>query len=93
MAKSIKYLFLFKKFILFSITFLYIFYNHIINKMEAIEQYIRDKSFEGKNVIITGGTGGIGSNIAQAFLRCGANTMIVSKNEKKLLTLFGKKNI
>jgi NAD(P)-dependent dehydrogenase (short-subunit alcohol dehydrogenase family) len=58
--------------------------------MEAIEQYIKDKSFEGKNVIVTGGTGGIGSSIAQAFLKCGANTMIVSKNEKKLLTMYGK---
>jgi FlaA1/EpsC-like NDP-sugar epimerase len=57
--------------------------------MEALELYIKDKSFEGKNVIVTGGTGGIGSSIAQSFLRCGANTMIVSKNEKKLLSMFG----
>jgi NAD(P)-dependent dehydrogenase (short-subunit alcohol dehydrogenase family) len=57
--------------------------------MESIEQYIRDKTFEGKNVIVTGGTGGIGSSIAQAFLKCGANTMIISKNEKKLLNMYG----
>jgi FlaA1/EpsC-like NDP-sugar epimerase len=57
--------------------------------MESIDLYMKDKSFVGKNVIVTGGTGGIGSTIAQAFLKCGANTMVVSKNEKKLLNMYG----
>ncbi len=51
--------------------------------------YIKDKSFEGKNIIVTGGTGGIGSKIAESFLKCGAKVVVVSKTEKKVLSKYG----
>jgi FlaA1/EpsC-like NDP-sugar epimerase len=56
-----------------------------------IQFYIKDKSFVGKNIIVTGGTGGIGSKIAESFLKCGAaKVVVVSKTEKKVLTKYGK---
>ncbi len=55
-----------------------------------IQFYIKDKSFVGKNVIVTGGTGGIGSRIAESFLKCGAKVVVISKTEKKVLSKYGK---
>jgi NAD(P)-dependent dehydrogenase (short-subunit alcohol dehydrogenase family) len=55
----------------------------------SIQFYIKDKSFEGKNIIVTGGTGGIGSRIAESFIKCGAKVVVVSKNEKKVLSKYG----
>jgi NAD(P)-dependent dehydrogenase (short-subunit alcohol dehydrogenase family) len=55
----------------------------------SIQFYIKDKSFEGKNIIVTGGTGGIGSRIAESFIKCGAKVVVVSKTEKKVLSKYG----
>ncbi len=51
----------------------------------SIQFYIKDKSFEGKNIIVTGGTGGISNRIAKSFIKCGAKVVVVSKTEKKVL--------
>ena len=56
----------------------------------TIKSFLKEKTFEGKNVIVTGGTGGIGSRIAESFLKCGARVIVVSKTEKKVITKFGK---
>lgn len=37
----------------------------------------------GKNVIVTGGAGGIGRGIAQAFAECGANVAVFNRNEER----------
>ena len=40
-------------------------------------------TFSGKNVIVTGGAGGIGRGIAQAFAESGANVAIFNRNEER----------
>lgn len=42
------------------------------------------KLLEGKTAVITGGSEGIGYAIAEAFVKNGANVLIVSRNNKKL---------
>ena len=39
---------------------------------------------KGKTALITGGTSGIGYEIAESFLRNGANVVISGRNEEKL---------
>jgi NAD(P)-dependent dehydrogenase (short-subunit alcohol dehydrogenase family) len=59
--------------------------------METEEYYKNEKSFEGKNIVITGASGEIGFDVATAFLRLGANKVIaVGKNERKIKDKFCK---
>jgi len=43
--------------------------------------------FQNKNVLITGGSSGIGAEIAKQFLLAGANVHIISRSKKKLTEL------
>lgn len=43
------------------------------------------KKFEGKKIIITGGSGGIGSTVAAGFLREGAQVLILGVGKEELL--------
>lgn len=45
----------------------------------------RDDLFSGKKILITGGATGIGFEMAQQFMRCGASVWIVSRKEEKLI--------
>jgi len=59
-----------------------------------------DLNLESKTVLITGASQGIGSAVADSFLKEGASVILVSRGSKKLLSLekkfqdnYGKKNI
>ena len=43
-----------------------------------------DKSFLGKNILVTGGGSGLGQSIATTYSKLGANVTIVSRNLEKL---------
>lgn len=59
--------------------------------METDEYYKNEKTFVGKNLVITGATGEIGFEVASTFLRLGANKVIaVARNERKLKEKFRK---
>jgi short-subunit dehydrogenase len=47
--------------------------------------FIKEKlELRGKNVVIAGGSGGIGSKIACGFVEMGANVAIIGRTEEKL---------
>lgn len=47
-----------------------------------------NQCLDGKIAIITGGTGGIGIAIAQAFLKSGISAIVITgRNEKNLIRL------
>ena len=52
--------------------------------MVDTSQYLSSGCFKGKNVILTGATGGIGSLVLKSLLACGANVMAIIRNKSKL---------
>jgi NAD(P)-dependent dehydrogenase (short-subunit alcohol dehydrogenase family) len=56
--------------------------------MESVKYFKFENSFKGKNIIITGITGGIGSRVAEALIMLGANIIGVCKKEKKFIDKF-----
>jgi meso-butanediol dehydrogenase/(S,S)-butanediol dehydrogenase/diacetyl reductase len=58
--------------------------------MEPSDYYSRENLFTGKNVIVTGAYGGIGSLVVQSLLNSGAKVMAVGRNEKKIFDKFGR---
>lgn len=53
--------------------------------MLPIPQMVEEnKLLEGKNAIITGGSGGIGFSIADTFIKCGCNVVLTGTNTHKL---------
>jgi short-subunit dehydrogenase involved in D-alanine esterification of teichoic acids len=38
--------------------------------------------------MVTGGTGGIGTPLVEALLLCGANVIVIGRNEKKIVKKF-----
>ena len=39
-------------------------------------------SFEGKNILVFGGTGGVGEKVVNQFLAAGGRVMVVGRNKK-----------
>jgi NAD(P)-dependent dehydrogenase (short-subunit alcohol dehydrogenase family) len=61
--------------------------------MDTLAYYIEEKLFTGKNVMVTGSTGGIGSEVVESLLRCGARVIAVVRNEAKARDKFDKLSI
>jgi NAD(P)-dependent dehydrogenase (short-subunit alcohol dehydrogenase family) len=61
--------------------------------MDTLSYYIEEKLFTGKNVIVTGSTGGIGSELVNCLLNCGARVVAVYRNESKAQNKFEKLSI
>ncbi len=49
-----------------------------------VTKVVKMKDLDGKNVVITGGSYGIGKEVARAFLKEGANVYIIARNREKL---------
>ena len=49
-----------------------------------------DKRLEGKRIVLTGGTGGIGQAMVKKFVAEGAKVLITGRNEEKLRQLAGE---
>ena len=54
-----------------------------------LNYYGPKKSFENKNIIVTGATGGIGTKLISVLCDLGANVYAICKDETKFLKLFG----
>ena len=52
--------------------------------MESLDFFKNEKGFAGKNVIVTGATGGIGSLLIDCLVKMEANVIGVARNEKKV---------
>ena len=54
--------------------------------MESVEHFIKSQSstFKGKNVLVTGATGGVGSIATISALNLGANVIATTRNPKKI---------
>jgi NAD(P)-dependent dehydrogenase (short-subunit alcohol dehydrogenase family) len=60
-------------------------YRKLLSKYSVRMGFIKEKlELRGKNVVIAGGSGGIGSKIACGFVEMGANVAIIGRTEEKL---------
>lgn len=61
--------------------------------VEKISHFKKNKSFLGKNVLITGATGGIGSILMESLAHLGAKIVVLVKDTKKLKEILIDKNL
>jgi NAD(P)-dependent dehydrogenase (short-subunit alcohol dehydrogenase family) len=52
--------------------------------MESLDFFKNEKGFAGKNVVVTGATGGIGSLVVECLVSLGAKVVAVARSEKKV---------
>ena len=66
--------------------FRFIFKGVPVKKVYArIDQVAPSSLLKGRTALVTGGSSGIGLEIAKSFMRAGANVIITGRNEEKLL--------
>lgn len=58
--------------------------------MKTIEFYKSEKGFVGKNVVITGATGGIGRVLVESLVSLGARVVAITRSEKKIFEVLSK---
>ena len=63
-----------------------------IKKIPVYIEKEKSNILEGRCAIVTGGTGGIGNAIAEAYLQAGATVIIVGRNQNKLDDCYKKLN-
>ena len=63
---------------------------HIVNL--EVNYVLPTSRFRGKNVMIVGGTSGIGLAIAKSFIAEGANVLVCSRSEKKIVNAIKQLN-
>ena len=51
---------------------------------DSTSHFLKSGTFQKKNVILTGATGGIGSLVLKDLLACGANVLALVRDPKKL---------
>ena len=54
------------------------------NKLSTLHNYLKSRIFQNKNIIITGTTGAIGSEVLKKFLLCGAKILGLVHNINKI---------
>ena len=62
-------------------------------KEESLKYYDKKKCFFGKNIIITGATGGIGSLLMTTLVQFGAKVLALVKDTKKLYDILRMQRI
>lgn len=53
------------------------------------KKFFKNNEFEGKNIIVTGGTGGIGSEVVTQLCAKGGKVALLVRDEKKAFSKFG----
>jgi len=61
-----------------------------MDSLQTLQYYAKEGSFNGKNIVITGATGGVGSVVTEILLNCGAKVLAIARNEKKIILKFEK---
>ena len=55
-----------------------------MSEFESLNHYLKSKCFYKKNVLLTGATGGIGSEVLRKLLSCQANVVALIRDKNKL---------